>query len=71
MFGGNASIAKEESIFPTQTSDWFFIKLKPFNLENNNNNLVFTWTEKESTSWKNSGRWKEGMCWDFVQIQGV
>ena len=71
LFGGNASIAKEESIFPTQTSDWFFIKLKPFHLENDNNNLIFTWTEKESTSWKNSGRWKEGMCWDFVQIQGM
>jgi len=74
FLNGNASITKEENhlnLSPYRTSDWFYVKLKPFELEHDNNNLSFVWTEKESTSWKNSGRWKEGMSWDFVQIQGV
>ena len=71
LLDGNATITKEENIFPFQTNDWFYIKLTPFRLKNKSNNLIFVWTEIESNDWKNSGRWKEGMCWDFVQIQGV
>ena len=58
-------------MFPYHTNDWVYVTLKPFQLTNDDNHVVFYWSERESNSWTNSGRWKEGMSWDFVQIQGV
>ena len=71
LLDGNAWITREENMFPYHTNDWFYVTLKPFQLTNDDNHVVFYWSERESNSWTNSGRWKEGMSWDFVQIQGV
>ena len=68
LLGGNARVEKDENSLP-EANNWFYVALKPFNLKNVTNNLIFEWTDMETTAWKDSGRWKEGMCWDFVQIK--
>ena len=70
LMEGNAHVVREENSFTFQNKNWFFIVLKPFNLTQSTN-LVFEWTDMETRIWKDSGRWKEGMCWDFVQIREV
>ena len=69
FLGGSARVEKEPNSLTLEANNWFYVVLKPFNLENVSNNLIFEWTDMETTAWKDSGRWKEGMCWDFVQIK--
>ena len=70
LMKGNAFVTKEENSFTFKNKNWFFITLKPFVLTRSTN-VVFEWTDMETRIWKDSGRWKEGMCWDFVQIKEV
>ena len=68
--GGNGYVVREDDCFSTQTKNWFFLILKPFTISKETS-LIFKWSDVETTEWKDSGLWKEEMCWDFVQIQAV
>ena len=70
LLDGNGFVVREDDCFSTQTKNWFFLVLKPFTV-NKETTLIFKWSDVETTEWKDSGLWKEEMCWDFVQIQAV
>ena len=70
LLGGSGYVVREDDCFSTQTKNWFFLVLKPVTIRKETS-LIFKWSDVETTEWKDSGLWKEEMCWDFVQIQAV
>ena len=68
LLRGNAIVTREINSF--QLDNWFFLKLRPFTISEITD-LVFEWKDIETSQWKNknSVKWKEGMCLDFVQIE--
>ena len=70
LLGGSGYVVREDDCFSTQTKNWFFLVLKPITIRKETS-LIFKWSDVETTEWKDSGLWKEEMCWDFVQIQAV
>ena len=70
LLGGSGYVVREDDSFSTQTKNWFFLILKTFTI-NKETSLIFKWSDVETTEWKDSGLWKEEMCWDFVQLQAV
>ena len=69
LLEGNAWVIREpNSNCPLQSPNWFFIKLKPFEVIKYSN-LTLEWRDIAKYQLKDCGRWNEGMCWDFVQLE--
>ena len=68
ILDGNAWIIKEREHSNRQSLNGFFIKLKPFELLKCSD-LTVEWRDIAKYQLKDCGRWNEGICWDFVQLE--